>query len=126
MGYQYFIRDLEGTLYYSDTPVIEFVIKDRELKYSKELSHGRYYPAEFDFMGINYDSINHFFAERVVRYGAQEIEDYLDFLELDQYDFEKIVKKMNGWNALDNYWLKFNSTGAKNWSEIQKQHYPIC
>lgn len=103
MGYQYFIRDLEGTLYYSDTPVIEFVIKDRELIYNKELSHGIYYPAEFDFMGINYASINTFFAERVVRYGAQEIEDYLDFLELDQYDFEKIVKKMNGWNALDNY-----------------------
>lgn len=126
MGYQYFIRNLDGTLYYLDTPVIEFIIKDRELKYSKELSHGKYYPAEFDFMGITYASINHFFAERVVRYGAQEIEDYLDFLELDQYDFEKIVKKMNGWNALDNYWLKFKNTGAKSWGEIQKQHYPIC
>lgn len=31
MGYQYFIRNLEGTLYYLDTPVIEFIIKDREL-----------------------------------------------------------------------------------------------
>lgn len=76
-------------------------------------------------MGITYAGINHFFAERVVRYGAQEIEDYLDFLELKQYDFEQIVKKLNGWNALDNYWLKFKGIGASSWNEVTTQRYPI-
>ena len=40
------INNLMGTLYYFNTPIIEFKIEDRKLIYANDLSNGKYYPHE--------------------------------------------------------------------------------
>lgn len=125
MEYQYYIKNLEGVLYYIDTPVVEFKIRKRELIHFKELSNGRYYPTEFDYLGISYGGLNKFFEDRVVKYGTQDIASYLKAMNLKEYDFEQLIKKNNGWNHLDNYWLKMKDIGAYDWNEITSQSYPI-
>lgn len=41
------------------------------------------------------------------------------------YDFQALIKKMNGWNAVGYHWIKFDNVGAKCWNDIITQHYPI-
>lgn len=124
MAYQYYIYDLEGILCYKDIELFSFCIKDRKL-ISYEIISDKYYPMDFYVKGITYNSFNNFFKYRVVKDGAMWIRDYLDAAGLKHYDFEELVKRNNGWNHLDYYWVKFDGLGARNWEEIKSQYYPI-
>ena len=46
-------------------------------------------------------------------------------MNLKYYDFEALIKKMNGWNAIGYHWIKFDNMGAKCWNDIIHQKYPI-
>jgi hypothetical protein len=122
---KYNICDIEGILYNRDTPLIDFKIKDFKLIYAKDLSGGKLYPYEFAFMGLKYIAFNTFFNERVVRENAMWMRDYLDCMGLQHYDFEQLIKKMNGWNGVGNFWIKFKDMGAQCWNDIMTQKYPI-
>lgn len=122
---KYFICDIAGTLYYKDTQLIEFEIHNMKLIYAKDLSGGKLYPFEFAYMGLSYLSFNTFFNQRVVRENAMYMRDYLDCMGLDHYDFEELIKKMNGWNAVGNFWVRFKDMGAQCWNDIITQKYPI-
>ena len=124
MSREYFIRNLEGTLYYKDLPLFEFKIKNRELVYSKDLSNQKMWPVEPKVYGLSYRTINDFFRRRVVQDNAMMLKEYLDDMGLPYYDFEELIKKNNG-SSHDFFWLKFNGLGAKNFSEICTQSYPI-
>lgn len=124
MAYQYFIYDLEGTLCFRNIELFRFCIQDRRLISYQVLSYD-YYPHDFYVAGITYTSFNNFFKYRVVKDGAMWIRDYLNVMGLKHYDFEELVKKNNGWNHLDEYWVKFDGIGARNWEEVKSQSYPI-
>lgn len=122
---KYNISDIEGILYCKDEPLIDFKIVGFRLVYVRDLSNGRKHPCYFRELGLTYTAFNSFFNDRVVRDYAQDLRDYLDFLNLRFYDFNQIVKKMNGWDSLGLYWVKFKDKGAKCWNDILTQKYPI-
>jgi len=122
---KYNIRDIEGVLHFKDVPVIDFKITGMSLEYARDLSKGRYYPIHMNVLGLTYVAFNSFFNDRVVRDYAQDLRDYLDFLGLKYYDFNEIVKKMNGWDSLGLWWVRFPDRGARCWNDIMTQKYPI-
>lgn len=125
MEREYFIQNMEGTLYWKDTPLFDFHIRNRELVSYRDLSNGQMWPAEPKTYGMSYRSINDFFRRRVVEDHAMFLMDYLDAMGLDHYDYEEMIKRNNGSNHLDNFWVKFEGLGAKNFDDICNQHYPI-
>lgn len=125
MSYQYYLHDLAGTLYVEDTPLVKFEVKDRKLVYAEYISKERL-PHDIYHYGLTYHAFNEFFRHRVVLDGSEDIREYLDAMGLVHYDFNELVIKMNGWNALDLYWVKFDDLGASSWKEIRSQRYPIC
>lgn len=124
MEREYFIWNLEGTLYYKDMPLFEFKIKNRELVYWKDLSNKEMWPLEPKVYDMSYRTLNDFFRRRVVQDNAMLLKEYLEDMGLDYYDFEELIKKNNG-STHDFYWVKFKDMGAKNFDEICNQHYPI-
>lgn len=69
--------------------------------------------------------MNDFFRRRVVQDYAMFIHEYLSGMGLDCYDFEELVKRNNGSNHLDSYWVKFDGIGASCYNDIWEQSYPI-
>ena len=51
--------------------------------------------------------------------------EYVKGMGLERYDFKELIKRNNGWNHVDLYWLKMNGIGASSWEEVQTQNYPI-
>ena len=125
MEREFFIRNLEGTLYYTDTPVFEFIIKDCKIIHFKDLSGRKFYPPEIYTWGVETINFTEFFRRRVVPYYAMDSFEYVKGMGLERYDFEELIKRNNGWNHVDLYWLKMNGIGANSWEEIQTQDYPI-
>lgn len=119
------IMNIQGILHYKDIPLIDFKISNMKLVYARDLSGGDYYPCEMFLLGLTYDAFNTFFNERVVREHAQWIRDYLDQMGLKHYDFEEMIKKMNGWDATGFHWVRFPDTGATCWEDILTQKYPV-
>lgn len=119
------IGEISGILHYKDIPLIDFSINGFRVVYAKDLSGGKYYPYHFHVAGLTYHAFNAFFNDRVVREHAQDMRDYLDTMRLRHYDFDELIKKMNGWDALGYHWVKFTNIGAKNWRDICTQRYPI-
>lgn len=125
MDNKFNILNIQGILMYEDTPLIDFKISHCRLIYVKDLSNRRYYPWEFTEIGLTYEAFNTFFNDRVVMEHAQDIRYYLEDMGLKFYDFQALIKKMNGWDGVGNHWIKFDNMGAKCWSDILKQKYPI-
>lgn len=123
------IKNIEGTLMYKDTPLVEFCIVNYNTTYVKELNRKEnfcIYPVEFMFDdAVTYGDLNDFFKHHVVQDGAQDIMEYLHALGLKHYDLDEIVKRKNGYNHVGYYWVKFKNRGATCWEEIRKQKYPI-
>lgn len=112
-------------MYFQDVPLFEFRIVNRELISYKDLSHQEYWPCEPRMNGMSYISINNFFQRRVVPDYAQDIKEYLEAIGLRYYDFEELIKRNNGGNHLDFFWVKFPDKGARCWNDILTQKYPI-
>ena len=55
------INNLKGILYYLDTPLLDFEVKDRTLIKAVDLSGGKLYPMELAVWGISYGNLNAFF-----------------------------------------------------------------
>ena len=119
------IGEVSGVLHYRDIPLVDFSINGFQLLYAKDLSGGKYYPFHLAIGGLNYGSFNAFFNDRVVREHAQDIRDYLNSMGLGYYDFDALIKKNNGWDAIGCHWIRFPSIGAKSWHDILTQKHPI-
>lgn len=44
--------------------------------------------------------------------------EHLKKIGMDKFDFDEYIKKNNGNNNLDNYWVRFEDFGARNFSQI--------
>jgi len=125
MHREYFIKNLEGIMYFKDIPLFEFQIRNRELISYRDLSNHEFWPCEPRMNGMSYVSLNNFFQRRVVPDYAQDIGEYLDAIGLPYYDFEELVRRNNGGNHLDFFWVRFPDMGAQCWNDILTQNYPI-
>ncbi len=112
------INNLKGILYYLDTPLIDFEIKDRELIKADDLSGKRLYPWELAECGVSYGSFNSFFQRRTMREGCMFYQEHLRAIGMEKMDFDLYIKKNNGNNHLDNYWVRFEDFGARRFSEL--------
>ena len=112
------IRNMKGILYYIDNPPLDFEIKNRELIKAVDLSERRFYPWELSKLGVSYGSINSFFRRRTMKEGCMFYREHLHSLGMDKMDFDLYIRKNNGNNHLDNYWVKFAEEGAKCFSEL--------
>lgn len=112
------INSLKGVLYYLDTPILDFEIKDRDLIKAEDLSKKKLYPYELARLGVTYGSINQFFRRRTMREGCMFYHEHLRALGMENMDFDLYIKKNNGNNHLDNYWVKFEDYGAKCFRDI--------
>ena len=120
------IRNLKGTLYHLDLPLLDFEIRDRHLIKAEDLSKGRFFPPELHFYGITYGNLNEFFERRTMKEGCMFYREHLKALGMERFDFDLYIRKNNGGNNLDNYWVKFEDIGARCFAEICRQNYPIC
>lgn len=119
------INNLAGILYYLDTPLLGFDIRDRELVSYNNISGGRFFPQELALYGITYANINDFFQRRTMKEGCMFYREHLDALGMERMDFDRYIKCNNGNNNLDNYWIRFENFGARSFYDIVNQDYPL-
>jgi hypothetical protein len=123
------IKNLEGVFMREDTPLVDFKIVNYRLVYVHEYDrqkNKKSYPAEFLFDdAITYGDLDDYFKNHVVEDGAQDIHNYLLSLGLKTYDLDEIVKRLNGNNFINFFWVKFSNMGARTWKEVMTQRYPI-
>lgn len=100
-----FISNLTATLYKGDTKVLYFSIQNKKLVEYTVFDHNSL-PASLRKIGISYFTINDFFKYRVCMDGCMGIDEYLHDLGLRVYDFEQIVKRLQGRNEIDSYHLE--------------------
>lgn len=120
------INNMKGILYYLDTPLLDFEIRDRELVKGVDMNDGRYFPPELAVYGISYGNLNEFFCRRTMREGCMFYHEHLRALGLEKMDFERYIMMNNGNNNVDNYWVRFDDFGAKSFYDIAHQNYPVC
>lgn len=119
------INNLSGILYYLDKPLLDFTISNRRLVKAINLSDSAYFPPELALHGITYGNINSFFERRTLKKNCMSYREHLKAIGMDSFDFDLYITKNNGNNNLDNYWIKFDNLGAKCFSDICNQDYPI-
>lgn len=112
------IQNLKGILYYLDTPLLGFEIRDRRLVKAENLSDGKFFPWELAVYGISYGNLNAFFERRTMKEGCMLYTRHLKNIEMERFDFDSYIKKNNGNNMLDNYWVKFDDFGAERFSDF--------
>ncbi len=114
------INNLKGILYYLDTPLLDFEIKDRDLIKADNLSGGKFFPPELALYGITYVNINEFFKRRTMKEGCMFYYEHLKALGFDRMEFDRYIMYKNGNNNLDNYWVRFEGFGATCWNDFVK------
>lgn len=119
------INNLKGILYYLDTPLLDFEVKERQLIKAHDLNGTKLFPPELAVYGISYGNLNDFFARRTMREGCMFYREHLKAIGMESMDFDKYIMKNNGNNHLDNYWVKFENFGAKSFKDICEQSYPV-
>lgn len=112
------IKNLAGILYYLDTPLLDFEIKDRKLIKAIDLNNTKRFPPELALYGITYGNINEFFERRTMKEGCMFYREHLKNIGMPKFDFDEYIRKNNGNNNLDNYWVKFPDFGAKCFKDI--------
>ena len=101
------IRNLKGVLYYLDTPLLDFEIRDRRLIKAVNLSGGALFPPELALYGISYGNLNAFFERRTMKEGCMNYREHLKNIGMDRFDFDEYIRRNGGSNMLDNYWVEF-------------------
>ena len=119
------ISNLEGILYYLDIPLLDFSVRNRQLVRAVNLSQSRLYPPELALYGISYGNLNEFFERRTMKEHSMFYREHLKAIGMEDFVFDVYIKKNNGNNHLDNYWIKFESFGAKCFAEICSQEYTV-
>ncbi|MBR3307328.1 MAG: hypothetical protein IKI75_08770 [Lachnospiraceae bacterium] len=117
------IRNLKGILYYLDTPLLDFEIRERELVRAEDLSGGRLFPPELAVWGVSYGNINAFFERRTMKEGCMFYHEHLKAIGMERFDFDEYIRKNNGNNNLDNYWVKLPDGGARCFRDIAEHNF---
>jgi hypothetical protein len=119
------INNLKGILYYLDTPLLDFEVKDRTLIKAVDLSGGKLYPMELAVWGISYGNLNAFFERRTMKEGCMFYREHLKAIGMERFDFDTYIRKNNGNNNLDNYWVEFPDFGAGCFKDIAEHNYTM-
>ena len=90
------INNLKGILYYLDTPLLDFEIKNRELVKAVDLNEGKLFPPELALWGVSYSNINAFFQRRTMREGCMFYHEHLRAIGMDRFDFDEYIKNCGG------------------------------
>ncbi len=112
------INNLKGILYYLDTPLLDFEVRDRRLVKAVDLNEGRLFPPELALYGITYGNLNEFFERRTMKEGCMFYREHLRNIGMERFDFDAYIRHNNGNNNLDNYWVRFEDFGAKCFADI--------
>ena len=119
------INNLKGILYYLDIPLLDFEVKNRELIKAVDLNKGKLFPPELAVWGISYGNLNAFFERRTMKEGCMFYRDHLKAIGMERFDFDIYIRKNNGNNNLDNYWVKFPDFGAGCFKDIAEHNYTM-
>ena len=112
------ISDLKGILCYLNTPLLDLEIKNRELVKAVNLSDSKFFPPELAVWGITYGNINAFFERRTMKENCMFYREHLKAIGMEKFNFDEYIRKNNGNNNLDNYWVRFEDFGARSFEEI--------
>ena len=112
------IQNLKGILYYLDTPLLDFEVKDQQLVKAIDLNEGKLFPCELALYGVTYGNLNEFFERRTMKEGCMFYREHLRAMGMESFDFDGYIKRNNGNNNLDNYWVRFEDFGARSFADI--------
>ena len=119
------INNLKGILYYLDIPLLDFEVKNRELIKAVDLNKGKLFPPELAVWGISYGNLNAFFVRRTMKEECMFYREHLKAIGMERFDFDIYIRKNNGNNNLDNYWVKFPDFGARCFKDIAEHNYTM-
>ena len=119
------INNLKGILYYLDIPLLDFEVKNRELIKAVDLNKGKLFPPELAVWGISYGNLNAFFVRRTMKEECMFYREHLKAIGMERFDFDTYIRKNNGNNNLDNYWVKFPDFGARCFKDIAEHNYTM-
>jgi len=119
-----FINNLKGTLYYLETPLLNFTIENRHLTHYEDLNNTKLFPPELALYGVSYGNINEFFLRRTMDEGCMLYREHLRAIGMDSFNFDEYIKKNNGNNNLDNYWVRFDDFGATSFAMLTRPCQP--
>lgn len=115
-----FINNLKGTLYYLETPLLDFTIENRHLTHYEDLNNTKLFPPELAIYGVTYGNINEFFLRRTMEEGCMLYREHLRAIGMDSFNFDEYIRKNNGNNNLDNYWVRFEDFGASSFAMLTR------
>lgn len=115
-----FINNLKGTLYYLETPLLNFTIENRHLIHYEDLNNTKLFPPELAIYGVTYGNINEFFLRRTMEEGCMLYREHLRAIGMDSFNFDEYIRKNNGNNNLDNYWIRFDNFGATSFAMLTR------
>lgn len=100
------LRNLGGTLYFKDLPVLEFKFVNNRLKKANVLSDAgiKQHPI-FYLFGVSENSIKRVFESRTTPRERQGLEESLKKANLGSYDPERINRYTSSRCIHDNFWL---------------------
>lgn len=101
------IGNLGGTLYYEDTPLLEFKFINGSLVNCVLLvEEGTpMLPFEIHSLGVNETAIKRFWEERITPHTRQGIDEYLSTTPVKYYHPERMLRYCSGKCIHDKYWL---------------------
>ena len=113
------INDLKGVLYFLDTPILDFEVRDRKLIKAVDMNEGKLFPPELALYGVTYGNLNEFFERRTMKEGCMYYREHLKNIGMERFDFDDYIRLNNGNNHLDNYWVRFEGRGANCFAELE-------
>ena len=87
------IQNLKGILYYLDTQLLDFEIRDRRLVKAENLSGGDFFPWEIAVYGISYGNLNAFFERRTMKEGSMLYTRHMKNIGMERLILIRILKR---------------------------------
>lgn len=100
------LRNFDGTLFWRELPILDFTLVDGEVcKWDLHPENEKYYPLEFTY-DCTPHGLNLFIESRIVPPTRQNLQRVLNDLQIDEYNWDKIIKANYGLCTDDYYWFR--------------------
>lgn len=114
------IKDLKGTLYKLNKPLIDFEIERGQIT-TLDFLDTENLPYEF-IQKNKYSALLTFLDDRVCPDNRIGLQKDLERAGIPYFNLDEILKYSNGYSVQDYYWIRFDD-GVQSWEELAHHKY---